>query len=126
MKKLHQLIIDLEDFDIDTHLIWVKAHNNEIGNEIADDMAKAGMFNIYRSMEWNEVEKEYSEQEWNSYSYKAIKKENKRKSFYNTLNDWKTYWPSFRQKAAQVYGMPLLANWCLVQESPRHPPDMTK
>ena len=40
-----------------------------------------------------------------------------------SFNDWKTYWPSFRQKAAQVYGMPLLANWC---ESPRHPPDVTK
>ena len=47
IKKIYDSIIDLDDFDIKVNLIWVKAHNNEQLNELADDMAKFGMMNLY-------------------------------------------------------------------------------
>ncbi len=86
--KIYEMINDLKDFDVDVHLIWVKAHNNEAGNESADDMAKAGMFSGYICMNWKEFEKLYGDDEWIHYGYNAVKKEHKRKGWYRTINLW--------------------------------------
>eukprot|EP01084_Bolivina_argentea_P198827 340340_1 len=88
LKKVYEMIEDLKDFEIDVHLIWVKSHNNEEGNESADDMAKAGMFSGYVSKNWKDVEKVYGENEWIHYGYNALKKEHKRKGWWKTIKSW--------------------------------------
>ena len=91
IKEIYKLINDYNDFDIEVHLIWVKAHNEEKGNELADDFAKLGMLNLYQTKSWVHYEKKWDKNEWYNFSYNAAKKESKRKSFYNTLNGWKDY-----------------------------------
>lgn len=79
------------DYNTNIHCIWVKAHNNEIGNECADDLAKLAMLNLYKTKDWKHEQYLYSTNEWTNYSNTALKKEIKRKSFYNTLKDWNKY-----------------------------------
>ena len=90
LNEIYKLIMDFNDFNINIHLIWVKAHNNEERNECADDLAKIGMFNIYQTKKWKFVKRNYNQKDWTNYSLQAIKKENKRNAFYRTIKKWES------------------------------------
>ena len=80
---------NLNMLDVKIHLIWQKGHIEEKGNEFADDLAKLGMMNLYQSRYWWEYEKVFSKKEWINISYGAIKKEQKRNGWYQTLEKWR-------------------------------------
>ncbi len=91
LEEIYKWILDLQDYDLNINIMWVKAHNEEKGNELADWLAKAGMISGYISKNWKELEKIYNENEWMNYGYKAIKKENKRKVKNKMISAWNTY-----------------------------------
>ncbi len=78
----------LQKLDINIHLIWIKAHNEENGNELADDLAKLGMLNYYKTLKWTDLKYIPVIEDWNNYAYTAVKKEIKRKVWHNTLEKW--------------------------------------
>jgi hypothetical protein len=73
------------------HFIWVEAHKDEIGNELADILAKLGMMNLYQTKNWNKYKKKNTKKEWENISFSSIKKEQKRKGIYRTYNLWHKY-----------------------------------
>ena len=91
IKKIYDLIIDFEDWNMEVHVLWVKAHNNELGNECADDMAKLGMYDIYKTKNWKNIKKIYNNEEWENYTYNSVKNENKRSAFVRTIEKWENY-----------------------------------
>ncbi len=52
VKIIYDLLSELDFMDIITHLVWVKSHNDESGNELADDIAKLAMLNLYKTKDW--------------------------------------------------------------------------
>lgn len=59
----------LEEYGIETEIQWVKAHNEENGNEVADSMAGRGMRAATRDKDYNGYEN------WKFISKKAIRNE---------------------------------------------------
>ncbi len=80
IKIIHEKINKLNDYGTTVIISWIKAHENEKGNELADRLAKLAMLNYYQSLNWKDVEHNYSIDDWMNISLSAIKKENKRKA----------------------------------------------
>ena len=69
----------------------MKAHNKEILNELADDLAKIGMINYLKVKNWKNHEINFGLNEWHNMSFSAIKNQNKRQALKNTQKDWNNY-----------------------------------
>ena len=54
---IYGVIHELRKCNIKIRLIWQKGHAEEKGNELADDLAKLGMMNLYQTRYWKNTKK---------------------------------------------------------------------
>ena len=74
--EIRKIIKDLSW--INFYVIWVKSHQGEIVNEMADSIAKISMINYHRTFGWKDMVRLSTMDEWRYFNIDMIKNMNKR------------------------------------------------
>ena len=90
IRRIYSAIARLGEFDIKVLLSWVRAHDNTVHNELADDMAKLGMMNARITLRWeHRFQTHFGRAEWANVSKKSVRRQCMKKAMERTIDAWK-------------------------------------
>lgn len=112
VKDVHSSIADLWALQISVHLVWVRGHSEEMLNEVADRLAKMGMYNTWQLRWSSRYRFVCGRPEWTNISEKAVRREGKRLMRAKQHQDWEVYKASAKiriSNARSGHGAPVLS-----------------